>query len=83
MKINTALILCAGFGKRLNPITLDTPKPLIKLMHLSSILTSLISNRGFGVFKVIGFNLLPKPAHKIKAVFILTTLPYKFWKIIF
>ena len=30
MKINTALILCAGFGKRLNPITLDTPKPLLK-----------------------------------------------------
>ena len=26
MKINTALILCAGFGKRLNPITLETPK---------------------------------------------------------
>ena len=30
MKINTALILCAGFGKRLYPITLKTPKPLIK-----------------------------------------------------
>jgi MurNAc alpha-1-phosphate uridylyltransferase len=30
MKINTALILCAGFGKRLNPITLKTPKPLLK-----------------------------------------------------
>ena len=30
MKIDTALILCAGFGKRLNPITLDTPKPLLK-----------------------------------------------------
>ena len=29
MKIKTALILCAGFGKRLNPITLKTPKPLI------------------------------------------------------
>ena len=29
MKINTALILCAGFGKRVNPITTDTPKPLI------------------------------------------------------
>ena len=28
MKINTALILCAGYGKRLNPITLKTPKPL-------------------------------------------------------
>ncbi len=31
MKINTALILCAGFGKRLNPITLNKPKPLLKV----------------------------------------------------
>ena len=31
MKINTALILCAGYGKRLNPITLKIPKPLIKI----------------------------------------------------
>ena len=35
MKINTALILCAGFGKRLNPLTLDTPKPLIELNKVS------------------------------------------------
>ena len=31
MNINTALILCAGYGKRLNPLTLKTPKPLLKL----------------------------------------------------
>ena len=31
MKINTALILCAGFGKRLNPLTLKKPKPLLKI----------------------------------------------------
>ena len=31
MQIKTALILCAGFGKRLNPLTLDIPKPLIQL----------------------------------------------------
>ena len=35
MKINTALILCAGFGKRLNPLTLDTPKPLLKINDLT------------------------------------------------
>ena len=34
MKINTALILCAGFGKRLNPITLKVPKPLIIIDNL-------------------------------------------------
>jgi len=35
MKINTALILCAGFGKRLNPITLSTPKPLLEIKDVS------------------------------------------------
>lgn len=35
MKINTALILCAGFGKRLNPITLHTPKPLLEIKDVS------------------------------------------------
>jgi len=35
MKVNTALILCAGIGKRLNPITLETPKPLLELNNTS------------------------------------------------
>ena len=35
MKINTALILCAGFGKRLNPITIKTPKPLLIIKNLT------------------------------------------------
>ncbi len=35
MKINTVLILGAGFGKRLNPLTLETPKPLLKLNDIT------------------------------------------------
>ena len=35
MKINTALVLCAGYGKRLNPLTLKNPKPLLKLNNLT------------------------------------------------
>lgn len=42
MKINTALILCAGFGKRLNPLTLETPKPLLELNN-KTILESCIN----------------------------------------
>ena len=35
MKIKTALILCAGLGKRLNPLTINTPKPLLKLRNIT------------------------------------------------
>ena len=39
MKINTALILCAGFGKRLDPLTLEIPKPLLKLKNVTMLET--------------------------------------------
>ena len=35
MKINTALILCAGYGERLKPLTLTDPKPLLKINEIT------------------------------------------------
>ena len=41
MKIETAIILCAGYGKRLHPITLKVPKPLIKIKNKSLLLNTI------------------------------------------
>ena len=35
MRIDTALVLCAGLGKRLNPLTLKRPKPLLELKNIT------------------------------------------------
>ena len=53
MKINTALILCAGFGRRLNPITLNTPKPLIKLKDITVLETCINLIEKLGIRKII------------------------------
>ena len=52
MRINTALILCAGFGKRLNPLTLDTPKPLIKLNNITVLEACINLIESLGVNKI-------------------------------
>ena len=53
MKINTALILCAGFGKRLNPITLSTPKPLLEVNNIAVLETCIKLIESLGIKKVI------------------------------
>jgi MurNAc alpha-1-phosphate uridylyltransferase len=52
MRINTAFILCAGFGKRLNPLTLDTPKPLIKLKNITVLETCINLIENLGIQKI-------------------------------
>ena len=53
MKINTALILCAGYGKRLNPLTLDEPKPLLKINEITLLENCINLIQFLGIKKVI------------------------------
>ena len=53
MRINTALILCAGFGKRLSPITLNTPKPLLQIKDLSMLERCINLIEKLGIQKIL------------------------------
>ena len=58
-KIKTALLLCAGYGKRLNPLTLKNPKPLLKLNDLTLLenTINLIKKLGISDIKLNTFYL--------------------------
>ena len=53
MKINTALILCAGFGKRLQPLTLDCPKPLLEIGNETLLSNTLHFLKSLGIEEVV------------------------------
>ena len=53
MKVNTALILCAGYGKRLNPLTLLEPKPLLKINKITLLENCINLIKLLGIKKVI------------------------------
>jgi len=65
MKIKTALILCAGLGKRLNPLTLEKPKPLLELNNITLLENTINLIKELGIEKIIlnTFHL----KHQIKA----------------
>ena len=52
MKIKTALILCAGYGKRLKPITNDIPKPLLKVKNINLLDNTLKFVQSIGIKKI-------------------------------
>jgi N-acetyl-alpha-D-muramate 1-phosphate uridylyltransferase len=53
MKINTALILCAGYGKRLNPLTLVEPKPLLKVNEITLLENCINLIKSLGIKRMI------------------------------
>lgn len=53
MKIKTALILCAGLGKRLNPLTLEKPKPLLELNNITLLENTINLIKELGIKKII------------------------------
>ena len=53
MKIKTALILCAGFGKRLNPLTLKTPKPLLEIKDITMLERCIYLIEKLGIKKIL------------------------------
>ncbi|MDY4674966.1 MAG: phosphocholine cytidylyltransferase family protein [Treponema sp.] len=57
-KIKRAIIMAAGFGNRMQPITLNTPKPLIKVngkRMIDTIVEALYENSIFEIYVVVGY----------------------------
>ena len=53
MKIKNAIILAAGFGKRLNPLTLTTPKPLLKIGDITVLENTINLLKNYGIQEII------------------------------
>ena len=49
MKVKSALVLCAGYGKRLQPITNDTPKSLLKIKNINLLDNTLNFVKSIGI----------------------------------
>lgn len=57
-KVKRAIIMAAGYGKRMNPITLMTPKPLIRVngyRMIDTVLQGLRQNGIYEIYVVVGY----------------------------
>ncbi len=53
MKITKAMVLCAGFGKRLHPLTSSNPKPLLEIGNKTLLSNTLDILRQFGIKQAV------------------------------
>ena len=53
MKITKAMVLCAGYGKRLHPLTLSRPKPLLEIGNKTLLSNTLNFLEQFGIKKIV------------------------------
>ena len=53
MKVSTGLILCAGFGRRVAPLTNTTPKPLLKIKNDTLLENSINFLKKCGIKKIL------------------------------
>lgn len=76
-KVKRAIIMAAGIGKRMQPITFETPKPLIKVngvRMIDTVITALHSNGIREIYVVVGylkeqFYCLEKEYEGLKLIF--------------
>lgn len=57
-KVKRAIIMAAGLGKRMQPVTLETPKPLVKvngIRMIDTVIQGLHANGIYEIYVVVGY----------------------------